>query len=255
MFIKRVIITLTLLNGILYGTRKFKPDYRYTFNFVDTWDVDEIIILDITKKEENDRENYYKVLKTLSENCFVPITAGGNINNLDEIKKLLSMGADKVAINSYLMEDEFLSKAVKAFGSSCIVGSIDCKKNNDNYEVFNNKGKDKISSDLNSFVKKIQSLGVGEILIQSIDKDGALDGFDINLLNQITSIASVPVLACSGAGNWKHFYECFNKTIVSGACTTNIFHFTNKSIRNLKKFLKDRKIKLREINNNILETN
>lgn len=129
------------------------------------------------------------------------------------------------------------------------------KKNKNKYDVYNNKGKIKVSSDLNSFVKKTQNNGVGEILIQSIDKDGSLEGFDINLLKQLTSIASVPILACSGAGNWNHFYECFDKTNVSGACSTNIFHFTNKSIKNVKKFLKEKNIKVRQINNNILETN
>lgn len=255
MQIKRIIVTLTFVDGILFGTRNFKPDYRYTYNFVDTWDVDEIILLDITNKNESKRNKFYNVLKILSEKCFVPITAGGNIDSISEIKKLLSNGADKVAINSKLNDENFIKEAVQIFGSSCIVGSLDFKENGDDYEIYCDKGSKKISSNFSSYLKRIQKFGIGEILIQSIDKDGSLEGYDIKLIKRVLKLSSVPVIACSGAGNWKHFYECFSKTNVSGASTTNIFHFTNKSIRNVKKFLLQKKISIRQIKDNTLDTN
>lgn len=254
MQIKRVIVTLTLVDGILFGTKNFKPDYRYTYNFIDTWDIDEIIILDITSKEESNRDKFYNTLNTLSKKCFVPITAGGNIDSISEIKKLLSNGADKVAINSKLNDENFIKEAVQIFGSSCIVGSLDFKENGNSYEVFSNKGSKKISSDFSSYLKKILKFGIGEILIQSIDRDGSLEGFDIKLIKRVSELSSVPVIACSGAGNWEHFYECFSKTNISGACTNNIFHFTNKSIRNLKKFLSQKKIQIRQIKDNNFDT-
>ena len=245
MLVKRLIFTLTFLNGILFGTRNFVPDYRYTHNFVDTWDIDEIILLDITKKEEGERENFYNVLQNFSEKCFVPITAGGNIESVSEIEKLLKLGADKVSINTATKNEEFIKRASKTFGSNCIVVSIDCKKDNDKYKIFFNRGTESVEFNPATYAKKLQLLGAGEILIQSIDRDGTLEGYDIELINLISKDLNIPVLACSGAGNWKHFFECFKKTNVAGVCTTNIYHFTNNSVINAKKFLNRNQITVR----------
>ena len=247
MHIKRVILNLTFVNGVLYGTRNFKPDYIYTHNFIDTWNVDEIVLLDITKKNEGNRKNFYKVLKSFSLKCFVPIAAGGNINNTDEIKKLLNMGADKVIINTALKNENFIKKAVKIFGSSTIIGSVDCKKKNNNYEVYINRGEKIISKNCNKFSKKIESLGVGEILVQSIDRDGSLQGYDLKLIKEIENNIKIPILVSSGAGKWEHFYECFKQTKASGVCVTNIFHFSEKSMIILKNYLKKNKINTRTI--------
>tara|TARA_Y100000590_G_scaffold78367_1_gene87058 strand:+ start:2074 stop:2841 length:768 start_codon:yes stop_codon:yes gene_type:complete len=253
MLVKRLIFTLTFLNGILFGTRNFIPDYRYTHNFVDTWDIDEIILLDITKKKEGERENFYKILQNFSKKCFVPITAGGNVENLSEIEKLLKLGADKIAINTATKDEEFIKKASETFGSNCIVASVDCKKENDKYKIFLNRGTEEIIFDPAKYAKKIQLLGAGEILIQSIDKDGTLQGYDIELINLISKDLNIPTLACSGAGNWQHFLDCFMKTNVAGVCTTNIYHFTNSSVINAKKFLNKKQIIVRmpKISNNL----
>lgn len=246
MLFKRIIYTLTFLNGVLFGTRGFVPDHRYTFNFIDTWDVDELILLDITKKKESVRNNYYEVLEDFSKKCFVPITAGGNISNLSEIERLLKCGADKVSINSAKKDEKFILEAVKTFGSNCIIASIDFKKENEKYQIYRNRGTEKVSIDPILYAKNAEKLGMGELLIQSIDKDGTLEGYDIDLINLISTHVNIPVLACGGAGNWEHFSDCLQKTNAAGVCTTNIHHFTNISVINAKNFLLKKRIDIRK---------
>ena len=236
---KRLIVVLTLNDGVLFRTRNFIPDYRYTINFVDAWSVDEIVLLDITRPGRGTRENFYGVVRQFAQNCFVPLAVGGGIKNVEEIRFLLSIGADKVVINTAAVQTPSLvTEASRLFGSQCIVVSIDAKKNpQEDYEVLTSFGTEPTGLHPATWAKEAQTLGAGEILITSIDKDGSLEGYD-NDLNKIVSAAvEVPALVCGGAGKWQDFVDGFVVGQASAVCTTNIYHFTETSIKSAKRFL------------------
>jgi len=248
MISKRLITVLTFDRGILFRTKLFRPDYRYTANFVDTWSVDEIILLDITRDYNADtRNNFYKVVNKFSENCFVPLTVGGWIKDIKEVKKLMSLGADKVSINSHAIKcPDFLSLVSKSYGSQSIVLSIDVKKNNNgDYEVYSNQATNRTRLKLKDWVKKGEKLGAGEILVTSIEKDGWLRGYDLDLCKEVKSAVNIPVILLGGCGNWEHIYDAFTIGNADGACTQNIYHFTEASIKSAKNFLKKKGLRIR----------
>lgn len=244
---KRLITTLTFNDGVLYRTKLFHPDYRYTLNFVDAWSVDEIVVLDITRPGTGNRNNFYDVINDFAGKCFVPLTAGGGVRTIDDFKILLNLGADKVVINSEAVRrPEFISEAAKLFGSQCVVLSIDAKKISDGkYEVFSEFGTKPTGWDPALWAKKAEKLGAGEILITSVDKDGSLEGYDNELNKLISDAVKIPVLACGGAGKWQDFVDGFTKGDASAVCTANIYHFTETSIKSAKKFLKNAGIPVR----------
>lgn len=244
---KRLIVVLTFNNGVLFRTKVFQPDYRYTLNFVDAWSVDEIIALDITRPKGGERNNFYDVVRQFADRCFVPLAAGGGVRTPDDFKKLLDCGADKVVINTVAVEHpEFITTAAKTFGSQCVVVSVDAKKNtNGAYEVFTHSGAWPTGRNSVDWAKQAQDLGAGEIMITSIEKDGSLEGYD-NLLNQMVSQAvDIPVLVCGGAGKWQDFVDGFSLGKASAVCTTNIYHFTETSIKSAKEYLKRANIEVR----------
>ena len=247
MNLKRLIIVLTFNNNVLFRTRNFQPDYRYTRNFVDTWSIDEIVLLNITRSNRKIDKNFINLIREFSKKCFVPITIGGGVNSLEDIEILLKNGADKIVLNSSAIDDsKIINKSAKRFGSQCIVVSVDCKKNNEEkYIVFSDCGQKSTGMEVINWCKEIESQGAGELLINSIDKDGTLEGYDLELIKLVTSNVSIPVLAAGGAGNWSHFVECFKIGKVSGACTTNIFHFTENSIINAKNYIKNHNLRVR----------
>ena len=244
---KRLITVLTVNNGVLFRTRNFIPDYRYTLNFVDAWSVDEVVLLDITRPEEGDRKNFYQVVRHFAENCFVPLTVGGGVQSIAEVKTLLNIGADKVAINSQAaLTPDFISRMATLFGSQCVVVSIDTKKDQSGeYSVFTHFGERPLETGPVEWAKQVCGYGTGEILLQSIDLDGTLEGYDNALIKSVADAVDAPVLACSGAGNWKHFVDCFTIGGASAVCTTNIYHFTEKSIKSAKQYIRNAGIHIR----------
>lgn len=244
---KRLITVLTFNDGVLFRTKKFHPDYRYTLNFVDAWSVDEIVVLDITRPGEGRRENFYSVVTEFADRCFVPLAAGGGVKTIEDFKTLLRLGADKVIINSEAVaRPELITESAKLFGSQCVVVSIDAKSTGrGHYEVFTSYGTYPTGMDPVSWAKEVQERGAGEIMLTSIDKDGSLEGYD-NELNRIVSEAvEIPVLVCGGAGKWQDFVEGFKQGGASAVCTANIYHFTETSIKSAKLFIKNNKIDVR----------
>jgi cyclase len=244
---KRLITVLTFNNGILFRTRSFNPDYRYTLNFVDAWSVDEIVALDITRPAQGERRNFYDIIELLARKCFVPLAVGGGIRTIEEIKALLKTGADKIVINTEAVRRPgFVGEAARFVGSQCIIVSMDVGKNTrGEYEVFSHFGTMATGLHPVEWAQKVEELGAGEILITSIDKDGSLEGYD-NELNQLVSEAvDLPVLVCGGAGKWQDFVDGFQKGKASAVCTTNIYHFTERSIKSAKKYLHDAGIHVR----------
>lgn len=241
---KRIILSLCFYEGVLHRTKFFKPDYRYTINFVDLWLADEIVLLDVSNVKL--KESFINVLRYFSKNCFVPITVGGGISSIEQVKFLFENGADKIIINTISnINSQIIRQISDEYGSQSIIHSVDCKKNGDIYEVYVNNGKDKSYLNIEEWVNQAIKFGAGELLVNNIDRDGSLIGFDIKLINQIKNIAPIPIIALGGAGQWEHFEELFRETNISGGCTQNIYHFTNKSLSSLKSFLAEKKINIR----------
>ena len=241
---KRIILVLTFLDGVLFRTKNFIPDYRYTKNFIDLWSADEIVLIDISKKKFD--KKFLKIVNYFANNCFLPITVGGGINSLKKANYLFRNGADKIILNSVSYTNIKLIKQIsKIYGQQSIIHSIDCKKISNKYFVTFNNGKINSGYDPIEWCSKIVKNGVGEILINNVDKDGSLTGFDIQLLSKFNKFKK-PILALGGAGNWEHFFELFKKLNISGVCTQNIFHFTEKSLGSLKKYLNSKNIPIRK---------
>lgn len=244
---KRLITVLTFNDGVLFRTKDFEPDYRYTLNFVDAWSVDEIVVLDVTRPGQGSRENFYAVVQQFARRCFVPLAAGGGVRSIDDFRKLLSIGADKVVVNTAAVESPCLiTEAAQLFGAQCVVVSIDAKKKSENdYEVYTHCGKKAIGVDPVRWAKQAQSYGAGEIMISSIDRDGSLEGYD-NILNKMVSEAvDIPVLISGGAGSWQDFVNGFVDGKASGVCTSCIYHFTETSIKSAKSYLNNAHIAVR----------
>lgn len=243
---KRLILVLTFNDGVLFRTKKFIADYRYTKNFIDLWSADEIILLDISKKNKLSKK-FLEIVRFFSLNCFLPISVGGGIRSFKDAVNLFKQGADKIVLNYSTYKNPYLIRKIsEVFGSQSIIHSIDCKKIKKNkYEVIINN-KLKTNLDPIQWAKIAIQNGCGELLINSIDNDGSLGGYDLELNNLIVKKVNVPCLALGGAGNWDHILQLFKKTNISAACTQNIYHFTNESLKSAKEYLKKNKVLVRQ---------
>ena len=243
----RLITILTINNGVLFRTRNFIPDYRYTLNFVDAWSIDEIVILNITRNSNRSEDEFYNAVENFATNCFVPLTVGGGVSCIENFSKLLSLGADKVTLNTQAVEQpELISSAAKKYGAQCVVVSMDAKKlNNNKYEVFTEFGTKATGLCPKEWAKQAEEYGAGEILITAIDKDGSLEGYDDELNCLVSEAVSIPVLVAGGAGKWQDFVDGIKIGKASAVCTTNIYHFTENSISSAKQFMKQNNIHVR----------
>ena len=206
---------------------------------------DEICFLDITASNEN-REVIFDVIKKTSENCFVPLTVGGGVRNLNDINKLLASGADKVSINTAAVNNENLIKeSSKKFGSQCIVVAIDAKKKNKSWEIYTHGGRSETGIDALEFAKKMEDNGAGELLITSMDRDGTQKGYDIKLISEIEKNVNIPIIASGGVGNLKHLEEGITLGRANALLAASIFHYGKYSIMEVKNYLNSKKIPVR----------
>ena len=207
---------------------------------------DEICFLDITASHEK-RKAMLEVVKKTTRNCFIPITVGGGVSNLEDINNLLLSGADKVSINTAAVKNmNFIKEASKKFGAQCIVVAVDAKKvSEEKWEIFTHGGRNKTGIDAIEYAKTAQANGAGEILLTSMDKDGTKSGYDLRLLKEITSSLSIPVIASGGVGNLDHLYEGVKKGGASALLAASIFHFGELTIREVKDYLKSKNISVR----------
>ena len=236
---KRVVTVLTFNDGILFRTKLFRPDYRYTLNFVDAWSVDEIVVLDVTRPGTGDRENFYRTVRQFAATCFVPMAAGGGVRSIEDVRTLLSLGADKVVVNTgALARPELITEIARLYGSQCVVMSIDARKNDaGEYEVFSDFATQPTGRDPAAWAREGEDRGAGEILVTAIERDGWLQGYDLELCRIVADAVRLPVLVLGGAGNWKHFVEGFERGHAAAVCTQNIYHFTEDSMKNAKAYL------------------
>tara|TARA_Y100000590_G_scaffold66431_1_gene71941 strand:- start:3 stop:761 length:759 start_codon:yes stop_codon:yes gene_type:complete len=207
---------------------------------------DEICFLDISATHEN-RNTMLEVVKKTTEKCFVPLTVGGGVRTLEDINNLLLAGADKVSINTAAVKDEnLITEATKKFGSQCIVVAVDAKKvKNDKWEVFTHGGRKPTGKDVLKFAKKMESLGAGEILLTSMDRDGTKKGYDLDLTKKVSNLINIPVIASGGVGNLEHLHQGFKIGKASAVLAASIFHFGEYSILDAKQYLDSKGIPVR----------
>ena len=208
--------------------------------------VDEMILLDISSTNKKTRINF-NLIKDITENIFMPFTVGGGIKNIHDIQNLLKSGADKVSINTAAFHDKkFIKEAVKIFGSQCIVISVDYKKINGSELVFTNSGKHNTNKNLYEYLEEINELNVGEVLLTSIDRDGTMLGYNIDVIEKATKILQVPIIASGGAKDYKDMLKLINKTKITAIAAASIYHFKNQTPKLAKSFLKENGIIIRE---------
>ncbi|MGB9840698.1 imidazole glycerol phosphate synthase subunit HisF [Thermovenabulum sp.] len=205
---------------------------------------DELVFLDITASCEK-RDIMIEVVKKVAQRVFIPFTVGGGIRTVEDIRRILIAGADKVSINSAAVKNpDLINEASRIFGSQCIVVAIDVKKHKEGYRVYINGGRIDTGMDALSWAKEVEKRGAGEILLTSIDRDGTREGFDIEITELIAKNVDIPVIASGGAGNMEHFLEVF-KAGADAALAASIFHFGEVNIEELKKFLLENGIEVR----------
>ena len=217
---------------------------------------DELVYLDITASHEA-RKIILDVVERTASEVFMPLTVGGGIRGLDDIRDLLNAGADKVSINTAAVENEhFVEDAAQRFGTQCIVVAIDAKRTKVgesspdgsqslSWEVFTYGGRKGTGIDAVEWAKRAESYGAGEILLTSMDGDGTKDGYDLDLTRAISRAVTIPVIASGGAGTFEHFYEAFSRGEADAALAASVFHYKEFTIRETKEYLKKKGIEVR----------
>ncbi len=207
---------------------------------------DELVFYDITASSDG-RKLFTDILRETAQNVFIPLTVGGGINSLDDFERVLGCGADKVSVNSGAIKDpSIIKKAAARYGSQCVVLSADVKRVDGRFTLFAKGGRENTGIDAIDWIKKCVDDGAGEIVVNSIDTDGVKNGFDIELLQAVSEVVDVPVIASGGAGSMEDFVTLF-KTLpkVDAGLAASIFHFGEVKIPDLKQYLKSQNISMR----------
>jgi len=206
---------------------------------------DEICFLDISASIEK-RTTMIDIVSKTAEKVFIPLTVGGGIGSINDIRMLLNAGADKVSINTAaILNENLIFEASARFGSQCIVGAVDAKFDNNNWKVYSHGGTKKTDIDAIKWMKRLQELGAGEILLTSMDRDGTKNGFDLNLLKNASSELSIPIIASGGVGELKHFKDGVIEGKADALLAASVFHFGELSIKEVKNYLKKENISVR----------
>lgn len=206
---------------------------------------DELCFLDITASHEN-REIILDVVARTAEQVFMPLTVGGGINKVEDIRRLLKAGTDKVSINTGAVNrPDFVSEAAEVFGSQCIVVAIDAKRANGHWEVFTHGGRKPTGIDVCDWAERMERCGAGEILLTSMDRDGTKAGYDLELTRAVSDRVGIPVIASGGAGSLEHIYDGLTQGKASAALAASIFHYQEYSVAECKNYLHSRGIPVR----------
>ena len=206
---------------------------------------DEICFLDINASLEN-RDTIINVVEKTAQEVFIPLTVGGGVRSIDNIQSLLRAGADKVSINSAAITNpNIITKSSDFFGSQCIVVAVDVKKDKNSWKVYSHGGTKNTGIDALTWLKKIEKLGAGEILLTSMDRDGTKSGFDLEILIKANETISIPIIASGGAGSIKHFYDGVTIGKADAMLAASVFHFNEFSVMDVKNYLKKQNIDVR----------
>lgn len=208
---------------------------------------DELVLLDITASHDN-RGTMVDIVEKVAQNIFIPFTVGGGIRNIEDFKKILRAGADKISINSSAIKrPQLINEAAYKFGSQCVVVAIDAKRRKDNkgFDVYINGGRINTDIDVIKWAKEAVSRGAGEILLTSMDCDGVKGGYDLDLTRAVSEAVDVPVIASGGAGTLEHFYDALTYGKADAVLAASLFHLDKIKIKDLKKYLINRGISVR----------
>ena len=248
---KRIIPCLDVKDGkVVKGTNfinlKYAGDPVKQAQIYDKQGADELCFLDITASSEK-RNIIFDVVKKTAQKCFMPLTVGGGVRSIKDIRKLLLCGADKVSINTAAIKNPKLVQESSAkFGNQCIVVAIDAKKIKKNkWEIYTHGGRKRTGIDAITWAKKMEKLGAGEILLTSMDKDGTKSGFDLELTKKISNNVNIPVIASGGVGNIKHLVDGIKIGKASAVLAASIFHYGKYTVRQVKNKMKQKGILVR----------
>lgn len=209
-------------------------------------EVDELVFLDIAATPEKKKPDFREI-DELADNCFMPMTVGGGVTTVNDFRDLLAVGADKVAINTAAIETpELIRDAAQEFGSQCVVVSIDVRTAPDGKrEVTTHCGKELAARDPVAWAKEVEALGAGEILLTSVDRDGTMTGYDVDLIRDVSAAVNVPVIASGGCGNYGHMADVLGSTRAAALAAASIFHFTEQTPLEAKRYLAERGFRVR----------
>lgn len=207
---------------------------------------DELVFLDISASYEQ-RKTMVEVVKNTAKEVFIPFAVGGGIRNIDDIRTILKAGADKISVNSAAIKDpSLITQGANKFGSQCIVVAVDARMAGpDHWEVFINGGRTPTGVDALEWVRRVEKLGAGEILLTSMDKDGTKDGYDIPLTRAVSQAVGIPVIASGGAGTLGHLYEAVQDGQADAVLCASIFHYREYTVRRAKEYLADKGVPIR----------
>jgi imidazole glycerol-phosphate synthase subunit HisF len=248
---KRIIPTLlfkdtTLVKGKGFDSWRRVGSVMQAIKVYNMREVDELIFVDITATIEGRRPDFEHV-DDFADECFMPLTVGGGVSRIEDVRGLLKVGADKVAINSAAVSNpELITRSAEMFGAQCVVVSIDVKKEADGrYMVYTHSGKQETGLEAVDFAVKMEKLGAGELLVTSIDLDGTMRGYDIEIIKKISQEVSIPVIASGGAGDYRHMLEVVEKTKADALAAASIYHFTEQTPKEAKLFLAENGVSVR----------
>jgi len=206
---------------------------------------DELVFLDITASHER-RETMIHVIEKTAKEVFIPLTVGGGIKSTEDMRRILRAGADKISINTAAIQNpDLISEGAEEFGNQCIVVAIDAKREGESWTCYIYGGREPTGIDAVEWARKVESIGAGEILLTSMDRDGTKDGYDLELTRTISEEVNIPVIASGGVGNPEHIYEAFTKGKADAALAASIFHFGEYPIPVVKKYLQEKGIPVR----------
>lgn len=210
---------------------------------------DELVFLDITASSEK-RSIVANLVRRVADEVFIPFTVGGGLRTLEDIRSILRAGADKVSVNTPAIDNpELITAAAETFGSQCIVVAIDARrrkdKSNNGWDVYTHGGRRNVGWSAVEWARRAESLGAGEILLTSMDRDGTRDGYDTELTHAVSSAVRIPVIASGGAGKLEHFHDALTKGGASAVLAASLFHFGELSIASAKKYLSDHDVLVR----------
>ena len=250
MLTKRIIPCLDVkegrvVKGVSFVELRDAGDPVELAKFYDEQGADELVFLDISASHEG-KETMVEVVRIVATELSIPFTVGGGIRTLDDMKRMLRAGADKVSLNTAALDrPELIKEGADFFGSQCIVVAIDAKRNGDSLDVYTHGGRNRTEWDAIEWAKKAVALGAGELLLTSMDSDGQKDGFDVELTKAVRDAVEVPVIASGGAGNREHFQQVFEQADADAALAASIFHYKETSVREVKQYLQREGVNVR----------
>lgn len=250
MLAKRIIPCLDVkegrvVKGIEFVQLRDAGDPVELANEYNRQDADELVFLDITASHEK-RDTMLDVARRTAEKVFIPYTVGGGIRSVEDMRRMLESGADKISINTAAVKDpSVITEGAEKFGSQCVVIAIDAKRAGDSWEIYLNGGRTPTGIDAVEWAKKCEELGAGEILLTSMDRDGTKDGYDIPLTKAITDAVNLPVIASGGAGKLEHFLDVIVEANADAVLAASLFHYGELTIRQVKEYLKANGIEVR----------